>query len=269
MTRRVATRVSGFTVIELLIALTVAMLLAGAMANAVPSARLAFDRIPAELDLQQRGRTAIDAISQVLRSAGKDVAATTALGPLANLLPAVSVSNPGESGEQFSTLNVIVPVADGAQGVLVADQLGASLTLATDLCPSVRDVCGFTVGTTAVIADGTGRYDIFVVGLSDAVTRTLTADRLFAQPYPAGSVLVEIDRFTYRLAAQPGGSLSLIRETAAGAIQPVVDFVRDLSFSVTANRVDVSLRVEASTAALQRSVAARVFRTSIQLRNAS
>ena len=61
-------RATGSRVIELLIAMTITLLIAGAVANVAPPARAAFDRVPAELDLHQRGRTAIDALSQALRS---------------------------------------------------------------------------------------------------------------------------------------------------------------------------------------------------------
>src|SRR6478752_1782419 len=86
---------SGFTVIELLIAMTVLALLAGAMASAAPSARQVFDRVPADLDQQQRGRSAIDALSQMLRSATAII----------------------DSGDP-TTLTVIAPVVGGGQAVL-------------------------------------------------------------------------------------------------------------------------------------------------------
>ena len=59
-------RLAGFTVIELLIALAIVTLLAGALAGVAQPAREVFDRVPAELDLQQRGRTAIDVMSNAV-----------------------------------------------------------------------------------------------------------------------------------------------------------------------------------------------------------
>ena len=67
------------------------MLLAGALAGLAQPAREVFDRVPAELELQQRGRTAIDVISNAVRSAGKNVAATNELGAFADILPAVAL----------------------------------------------------------------------------------------------------------------------------------------------------------------------------------
>lgn len=261
----------GFTVIELLIALAIVMLIGGALASVVEPARAAFDRVPAELDLQQRGRTAIDVIAQVVRSAGKNVAATHALGAFSDIVPAVSVADPEESGDAFATLTVIVPAVDGAQGVLAAAQsgAGASIALATTPCPNVKDVCGFNPGMTAVITDGVGHHDVFIVASTVVGSRRLTADRVLSQPYPSGSAVVEIDQHTFGLASQTDGSFSLIRETAAGAIQPVVDFVTSLSFTISGHQVEVALSVQASTEPLRRVLTDRVFRTSIRLRNAS
>lgn len=236
------TRADGFTVLELLAAMTITLLLAGAIAKAAPAAAQAFDRVPAELDQQQRGRTAIDAISQMLRSA-------------------TSIDS-----ADASALTIQSPIVNGGRGVLAVDQAGTLLNLAATPCPAVS-VCGFTAGATAVISDETGRYDVFTVSATSPAQKRLTANRAFVPSYPAGSAIVEIDEYTYQLASQPDGSYSLIRETAAGAVQPMVDFVRDLSFMVEGNEVGVSLRVEAPTASLRRLLPGRVFTTSVRIRN--
>ena len=261
----------GFTVVEMLIALAIVMVIAGALAAVVEPARVAFDRVPAELDLQQRGRTAIDVIAQALRSAGKNVPATNALGAFSEILPVVSLSGPDASGDGFATLTVMGSIVDGAQGILAAGQSAsvAAVTLATTPCPNVTDVCGFSPGMTAVITDGSGHYDVFVVASTAAGSRMLTADRGFSQRYPMGSAVIEIDQYTFSLAGQADGSFSLMRETAAGARQPMVDFVTALSFNMADQQVDVTVTVQAATESLRRILADRVFRTSVTLRNAS
>lgn len=271
----------GFSVIELLIALGIIMSIGAVVAQLVPPARIAFDRVPADLDLQQRGRTAIDVLSQALRSAGSDVAATVALGRLSELMPTVSVSDPVSAGSGFRTLTVIAPVAEGAQGVLDTDQgsPAAPITLAPAPCPNVSDVCGFAAGTIAIIVGSDGSHDLFMVGSTLAGVRWVTPDRALSRAYPAGSVMVEVGEQTFRLADQPDGSMSLIRQTAAGAVQPIVDFVENLSFEVRGEdvpagffrlrQVDVSVRVQAHTESTRRLIAPRVFKTSIRLRNVS
>ncbi len=269
----------GFSLIELLIALTMMLVIAGTLAGVVPSARESFDRIPADLELQQRGRTAIDTLSRALRSAGRDVVATNRLGSLSDLLPAVWLSEPDGSGA-FTTLSVILPVTEPAQGVLSAEQLGtgAGFTLEDTACPGVGEVCGFVAGMTAMVADGLGHFDLFEVENAVAALRMLTPSRALSRSYPAGAVVVEVEELRFSLARQPDESFTLVRETAAGAIQPIVDFVSDLAFRAVGRdaaagfyqprEVDVSLTVQAPTPALRRVLAGRVFRTSIRLRNA-
>lgn len=259
----------GFTVIELLIALAIVMSIAGLLAQVVEPARAAFDRVPAELDLQQRGRTAIDVLTRAVRSAGTDVVATSMLGPFAEILPSVALTDPDESGDRFSTLTVMAPVVSGAQGILAIDQAGAfaSLTLSTTPCPNVKQVCGFNPGMTAVITDGAGHHDVFVVESTLVGSRTLTADRAFSYTYPSGAAVIEIVQHTYALAVQPDGSSSLLRETAAGAGQPVVDYVAALWFRAAGQSVDVTVIVQAATEPLRRVIADRVFKSSIKWRN--
>lgn len=269
---------TGFSMIELLIAMTITIFIAGAIAGVAPHARAAFDRVPADLDLQQRGRTAVDVLSQALRSAGTNVAATESLGALSDLLPAVSVSEEDEPGV-FTELTVIIPVPDAAQGTLDADQAapGGAMTLSTAHCPNVKDVCGFTPGSTTVVADGEGHFDVFSIAATNVGARQLTPAKGLSQSYPAGSVLVEADQFTFKLREQSDGRYALVRVTAAGAIQPIVDFVSGLAFEVTGqdvaagfyqiDQVDVRLSVEAPSDLLRRIIPDRVFRTSVRLRN--
>jgi hypothetical protein len=219
-------------------------------------------------------------LSQALRSSGTNVVATAGLGPLSELLPTVLVSDQVGSGSVFTTLTVIAPVSNGAQGVLDTAQAisGAPLVLTASPCPNSKDLCGFAPGVTALIADGLGAHDVFVVSATNVSALSLTPDRPLSRAYPAGSVVVEIDQETFRLAVQPDGSASLIRVTAAGAVQPVVDFVSDLCFEVQGenvpagffrvDQVGVSLRVQATTDATRRIVNDRVFKTSVRLRNA-
>lgn len=259
----------GFSVIELLIALAIVTLLAGALAGVAAPARAVFDRVPAELDLQQRGRTAIDVISNELRSAGRSVPAMDELGSFADILPAFELSDPDESGETFSTLTVMTPAVNGAQGVLEADQAGTftALTLRATTCPNVMEVCGFTAGTMAIITDGAGHRDLFEVASTVVGARMITPDRALSQAYTTRSAVVEIDQHTFRLAGQADGSFSLIRETAAGAIQPIVDGVASLAFRASEHQVDIAVTVHAPTESLRQVLEDRVFRTSVHMRN--
>lgn len=296
----------GFSTIELLVVFAICSLITGAIAAIVPPARAAFDQTPAVIDIQQRGRIAIDTIAQALRSAGSDVGAATALGPFANVVPAALVAEPDESGRRFSRLTSITPKPHAAQGMLLIDQAGGGgpLTLAVTSCPSVNDVCGFRAGTTAAIADGTGRFDLFAVASTHPGARRIMPSAPFTQPYAAGSIVVEVDAHTFRLETQPDGSRTLVRETGGGAVQPIVDGVSELSFApfggaddgalmrlnagvledgpwwhggpdgiydddqFRLRRVDIGVRLEAREAALRGAVPQQFFHAAITLRNA-
>lgn len=217
----------GFALIELLVALTICALIAGAIAGVVAPARVAFERTPEVIALQQRGRAALEAVSAVLRSAGANVSASHDLGALADFVPAVVLGDYDEDANQFTRLLVIAPKLNAAQGTLAQDQDGpsGSLMLEGIGCPNVSDVCGFLQDMPAVIADGTGRFDIFVVGSTQPFSRRVTAETVFDRPYPAGSLVFEAEAFTFRL-----DNDALVRETPGGAVQPIVDGVSAVFF---------------------------------------
>jgi prepilin-type N-terminal cleavage/methylation domain-containing protein len=250
----------GFSLVELLVALAICTIISAAIAALVPPSRAVFEQTPAALELQQRGRTAIDAIAQAVRSAG-----------ITNVVPPVVLSAPDSSGEGFTRLLAIARTPHAAQGTLAADQQGSSgdLLLSESSCPTVSDVCGFTQGATAAIADGLGRFDLFIVKATNPGLNSVSSSAVFAEPYPAGSLVIEVDAHTFRLDAQPDGSKTLVRETVAGAIQPIVDHVAGLSFLDTGAQLEVTLNLQATQAVEYRRVRERSFRARVFLRNVS
>lgn len=118
-----------------------------------------------------------------------------------------------------------------------------------------------------VIADGAGRFDLFTVTATNNGLNSVSSSVSFAGSYPAGSRVVEVDAHTFRLDAQPDGSKTLVRETVAGAIQPVVDHVADLSFQASGGQLEVSLTLQAAPSAEYRRVRDRAFRADVFLRN--
>jgi prepilin-type N-terminal cleavage/methylation domain-containing protein len=241
----------GFTVVELLVAIVIGLLIAGALATAVPSAREVFDRVPAELEMQQRGRMAIDALSQALRAADR-----------------VSVANPDDDGA-YSELTAIIPVVNAAQAVLALDQPspGGPMTFAASACPTVSTLCGFSVGTIAMVSDAIDHFDVFAVASVDATLRRITPNRALSQAYPAGSTVIQVEQNTFGLNQQTDGTYTLTRVTAAGAVQPMIDFISNLAFRVDDNRVDVAVTVHAATESMRGLIGDRAFRTSVVVRN--
>lgn len=221
----------GFSLLELLIATAIAALVTAGIAAVVPSLQAYFERAPGTIDLQQRARTAVDAIAQAVRAADE-----------------VVLLDRDASHGHFRQLQTTAPKTNAAQGVVVEDQLGpgGELWLSAARCPGVPEVCGFVRGSIARIADGTGRFDIFTVGSADVVARGIAPRRPFDEPYAAAAIVVEVDAYTFRLDPQPDGSFVLVRETASGAVQPIVDRVSDMRFerSLDARGIDVTLTLQ-------------------------
>ena len=248
----------GFSLVELLVALVICSIISAAIGAMVPSSRAAFEQAPAALELQQRGRTALDAIAQAVRSAG-----------IIDAVPPLLLSGPDPSGERFTRLLAIARTLHAAEGTLGADQQGPSgdLVLSESSCPAVPDVCGFLRGASVVIADGAGRFDVFTVAATNHGSNSVSSSMSFDEPYPSGSLVVEVEAHTFRLDAQPDGSKTLVRETAAGAIQPIVDHVAGLSFHASGGPLEMNLILHAVPSAASARIADRAFRGEVFLRN--
>lgn len=224
------TSARGFSLLELMIAAAISALVAAAIAATVPSLQAFFERTPAAIDVQQRGRTALDAIAQAVRGAVE-----------VRLLD----GDPGAG--DFRQLMTISPRPSAARGVVEQhlEDSGGSVVLAAAGCPAIADVCGFVRGSVAAIAGG-GGLELLTVGAAYAASRSISPKTRLGAAYGAGAAVVEVDAYTFRLDPQADGSQALVRETAAGAVQPIVDRVTALRFARTfdARGVDVSITLQ-------------------------
>lgn len=266
---------TGFSLVELLVALTVCALLSGAIAAVVPPARTAFAATPAAMDVQQRERTVADVLARALRSAAW-IHAVRDDGSAGAVVPAVVLLEPEAGDTRFHAVRVLA-IAGGGRGVLAADQAGSSgaLRLQPDVdCPSAGDVCGFAKGATAVIVDVSGRFTVFAIAATNKAARSLSPSSGFATSYSAGSAVIEVGSDTYRLELEADGSSTLVRQTAAGAVQPIVDNVSELVIEASRQsgrlkRVDFTARLGARSTGPGRRVPDRTLQLSIALRNPS
>lgn len=264
----------GFSLLELLVALTVCALLSGAVAAVVSPVRAAFESTPEALDLQQRGRTALEVLAGALRSAG-GVTLVTGDGSPAEPVPTVMLLDPiAPDGTQFKALYVMKRVGV-ARGVLAIDQpfASAALTLSpTSGCPASAVICGFSPGRSALIFDRDGRFEVFTVGATSSVAHTLTPSHPLGDVFATSSLVVEVEAYRYALHPQADGSMALARTTVAGAVQPIVDEVVEALFEGwpelgALRRVDIQVRISARSAVSLRRVPDRTFRMSVALRS--
>lgn len=270
-----AFRAGGFTLVELLVALTVCALLSGAVAAVVPSARAAFDTTPEAMDQQQRERTMTDVLTRVVRSAAL-IYAVSDDGTAGEVVPAVEFLEPDPDGVRFHALRVLSLVGNG-RGVLAFDQAGPAGGLQLQVeanCPASGEVCGFATDASAVVVDLAGRFNLFTVAATDIPAQSLSPSTGFAMPYPAGSAVFEVASDTYRLQSEVDGSRTLVRHTVAGAVQPMVDHVSELSIEPRRpvdrlTRVDITVRLGARSTLRHRRIADRSLRLSVAVRNPS
>lgn len=266
---------AGFTLLELLIALTVCGLLAGAMAAATPPARALFDSTPEVLDLQQRERTTGDVLTRVLRSAAH-LAATRADGTRGEVASAIELLEPDADGERFHAVRVLAASGAG-RGVLAAGQASPSSAVVLQSgagCPATGDVCGFGKGMTAAIVDVAGHAAAFVIASVNKAGRSVTPSHALDRAYPAGSAVFAVSADTYYLSAEEDGSFTLVRQTASGAVQPIVDAVAAVDLLAVRRagvliRVDLTIRLAARSLSPHRRVPGRTRQLSVSLRNPS
>jgi prepilin-type N-terminal cleavage/methylation domain-containing protein len=251
---------NGFSLLELLIALTICLLVTAALAALLPPSRAAFEQVPLALDADQRIRTAVDVLTRAVRGAGVDG------------VTGVSVSDPGDPAGSARLTTVTVSTQAG-QGFLAEDQAGGELVLSSSRCPAAPDVCGFEPGDTVAIASGAGGFEVFTVGATNVTRHTVATTGALSGAYLAGTRLVEVEAATFRLALQADGSRSLVRETHAGAVQPLIDHVLGLVFHAAdpdgaVREVEFSIVVQPSPRAAGVALRDHAQRSSARSRNA-
>ena len=239
-------RSHGFSLIELLIAGTIAMAVAGAVFAMVSPAQSAFDTELAAADMQQRVRVAADTLTRDLTMAGAGAYVGGRKGPLVHYFAPVLPFHQGMATDdppgtfRSDTISLLSVPVTAAQTTLAADLLPGALTLqlaAGPGCPAGIVLCGFAAGMTVLVYDDTGNVDVFVIDTVDAAAGQLTlASRPLdsaATTYPHGSNVVEARVHTYYLKANAAAQTFQLMHAdgSSNAAVPVVDHVVGLVFN--------------------------------------
>jgi prepilin-type N-terminal cleavage/methylation domain-containing protein len=188
----------GFTLVEMLVTMTVMLLVTGALFAILNPSHAAFQTQPEVSDLQQRLRVAADGIGQDLAMAGagtySGAAATGSLGRfMATVMPyRIGATSPDPPGTWRSdTFSVIYVPATASQATtkLQVEQGSAVIEVNIDPgCPLTGDGCGFQPGTTAVIYDESGAWDFFAVDEVRATSLVRRAgSRALSRAYAPGA----------------------------------------------------------------------------------
>lgn len=251
----------GFTLVEALVATAVMTVVMVAMFRVLNPSDGMFHVQPEVSDLQQRLRVAVDQISHALMNAGagsysglNDTTNSQTARSLANyfapILPYVQSSDANDDGQgKFfaDRITVIYVPTTAAQTSLKSDmQTNAALIqvnqesgcpLKADTQQVIDPLCGFHSpsaggsGTKAVIYDGTGAFDEFVVTTVDEGAGALDVQHAqqgqLSQAYRLPSRISEVVSDSYFLKANTG---QLMHDDGLGTVSPVLDNIVGLDF---------------------------------------
>ena len=226
------TGTSGFTLVELLVALALTGLGLGALALMSSGVLAAFDANPAAAEQQQRGRATMAAIVEDAARAGMSFVDDAAGGPGRDVPSAVPdgwrhgawtvIARP-------SMLAVMAGARTAAHARLPAAVPAGETRLVLDrpgYCSPASPTCRFAADDDVLIAGPDGAFALAAVR---AASPPLVIDLVapLAQAWPAGTRVSVVELRTYALRADAATGLDqIVRSQGAGPAMPLVDFVQ-------------------------------------------
>jgi prepilin-type N-terminal cleavage/methylation domain-containing protein len=234
---------AGFSLIELLVAVSLMLIVMSAVFQLLHPMHGAFRAEPETMDLQQRLRVGADTLARDLRNAGGGLHQGANAGPLTDFIAPVlplrqGRRNPDPTGSFTSSTITLLTLDGGAAQTTIAQPLVAMsstvLVNADPGCPPADANCGFKAGDTAVVFDDTGAYDTFTVTSVDVVGLHLQHNmRNSPKTYLANlaRIATATSRTYYLKSDASTNTFQLVRyDGDGGADAPVVDHVVNLSF---------------------------------------
>ena len=249
----------GFTLIEALIATTIMVTITAAVFAVLNPATGSFQTQPEVADIQQRLRVGTDQIHHDLLNAGagsysglNDTFASPKIRSLMNyfapVLPYVQSADANDDGQEhfFANRITIIYVPSTALQTTLKDGMATPSTSTIQVnsesgCPltgaNKDPLCGFkansatVAGTKAVIYDGTGAFDTFVVTAVDELTANLDLQHsqqgTFSKAYKVPTRISEISYHAYYLNTT---TKQLMHDDGLSVAAPILDNVVGLDF---------------------------------------
>jgi prepilin-type N-terminal cleavage/methylation domain-containing protein len=222
-----ARRTSGFTMVELLVAMALTLLIASAIVGlAIGADRLARTQ-SRMIDAQQRGRVVAEMIGRDLRLAGAGVDRGPMVGALAQVVPAVWPRRLGrQRADTFTTARpdviAMFYVPDSTVQTSLAEAYAPALGRVLLAPCATGAACRIARGTSLIVLDPSGRVELLGVlagtdGLFDVRTLGGTTGAL-----PVGTTVAELVVRTYYFDA---ASFQIRLYDGDGSDQPVIDDV--------------------------------------------
>ena len=238
---------AGFTIIEALIATLIMAATTAAVFALLDPARGVFQTQPEAVDMQQRLRVGVDALTHDLLMAGAGAYSGAQSGSLIGYFAPILPFRQGRSaayddGAGVFTTNAVtilyVP-STASQTTIHGAMTAASSTIAINNesgCPlngaTADPVCGFKANTTkAVVYDTTGAFDTFAIASVNAAAGQLTLQHTqqgtLSKTYPDQAKIVEAARHVYFLDA---ATKQLVHYDGLSPAAVVLDNVIALNF---------------------------------------
>jgi len=226
--------VTGFSLLELLIAMAITTTSAGALLSLVVAGQSIARLQPEAADVQQRARIATQVLATELSRAGAGPDSGALAGPLSAYFAPVSPSPDGGltiwyvSGTAQGTLTRTLEVGDLSASVMLEAPCGSAS-------------CGFAADTTAVIFDNSGCHDLARIDAAAPGGLVLEASPARACAYGAGAAIAQGEVRTFLV--DPVARQLLRRDEATGISVPVADHVAAMSVDYPSDgRIRVTLR---------------------------
>jgi prepilin-type N-terminal cleavage/methylation domain-containing protein len=251
-------RAGGFTLSELLVALTIALVVSAGVVKLADDARTFFLVQPEVMDVTQRARAGVDLLTAELTSAGAGPSLGLDAGPLIRWIPpivpsryqgsaaAASASATDRAGQVFSDRLTIITAAEDVPLVPVRgimSDASASVPIAAAAgCPAGDAVCGFRPGQRIAVFDRTALFDLATVRTTAALPAPPPGAAQLFHDAPAlakafreedDARVVQVRAVTYYHDAARN---QLRRATGPRADAPVLDDVVGLSFRYFGDR---------------------------------
>lgn len=228
----------GFTLAELLVATTLALVLATGVLSVVSIGRAASNAGAETIDLEQRLRSVSEAVSADLAAAGAGPITGVFGRPVGAVVPCVLpfIVGPGGGPAETTRSDAITVFRAAPHGAAVAlaaafvPSAGVAELAASPGCPLGDLACGVRAGDVVLLVDGGGQADLFdVESVVGSAVQLRPRGPVSGRQAPAGAWLIPVTVTSYYLkAGTAADGLQLISGNGGSSELPFVDHVADL-----------------------------------------
>jgi len=233
----------GFSLVEMTIAMAIMLAITGALFAMMNPAYGVFLSQPEAIDMQQRVRVVVDAVSRDLMMAGAGIGMSVApvlpmrRGPLSPDPPGVFLSD--------RITIMYAPVAGASTTVGAPTDAGSAVYVSPQAgCPPTGPLCGFAANTLVAVLDQTGAYDTFrVAAVQETPPALISAGGTLSKSYAPGAAVLQVVSSTYWLRQDAAtGTSELMHYDGRQTDLPMADGVTGLTFEYYGDPLPPELR---------------------------